>query len=83
MELLNQICRKRFFPFCNVTLNKKIYFYFLIAEYALDIRTGSCYKFHRVPRTWSRAFMTCTAEGGQLAIINSETESTVRTNYFY
>ncbi|XP_045448529.1 macrophage mannose receptor 1-like [Melitaea cinxia] len=51
-------------------------------EYALDIRTGSCYKFHRVPRTWSRAFMTCTAEGGQLAIINSETESTVIKEIF-
>ncbi|CAH2106810.1 unnamed protein product [Euphydryas editha] len=51
-------------------------------EYVLDSRTGSCYKFHRVPRTWSRAFMTCTAEGGYLAIINSETEATVIKEIF-
>ncbi|CAH2106806.1 unnamed protein product [Euphydryas editha] len=51
-------------------------------EYVLEPRTGSCYKFHRVLRTWSRAFMTCTAEGGHLAIINSETESTVILEIF-
>ncbi|KAJ2940077.1 hypothetical protein O0L34_g14113 [Tuta absoluta] len=43
--------------------------------YTLDKRTNSCYKFHRYPRTWSRAYMTCAAEGGYLAIINSETEA--------
>ncbi|CAG5031463.1 unnamed protein product [Parnassius apollo] len=45
------------------------------SEYVFDSRTGSCYKFHTVPRTWSRAYMTCAAEGGYLAIINSETEA--------
>ncbi|CAH0719669.1 unnamed protein product, partial [Brenthis ino] len=51
-------------------------------EYKFDERTGSCYKFHTVPRTWSRAFMTCTAEGGYLAIINSEKESKVIKDIF-
>ncbi|XP_046959960.1 secretory phospholipase A2 receptor [Vanessa cardui] len=50
--------------------------------YELNPRTGSCYKFHRVPRTWSRAYMTCTAEGGHLAIINSETEAQVIKEIF-
>ncbi|CAK1595717.1 unnamed protein product [Parnassius mnemosyne] len=44
-------------------------------EYMFDSRTGSCYKFHTVPRTWSRAYMACSAEGGYLAIINSEEEA--------
>lgn len=41
----------------------------------MDKRTGSCYKFHQFPRTWSRAYMTCVAEGGYLAVINSEVEA--------
>ncbi|XP_028177458.1 macrophage mannose receptor 1-like [Ostrinia furnacalis] len=51
-------------------------------EYNLDSRTNKCYKFHRVPRTWSRAYMTCMAEGGHLAIINSDTEATVIRELF-
>ncbi|XP_026323091.1 hemolymph lipopolysaccharide-binding protein-like [Hyposmocoma kahamanoa] len=43
-------------------------------SYILDNRTGSCYKFHQFPRTWSRAYMTCAAENAYLAVINSETE---------
>ncbi|XP_041978384.1 C-type mannose receptor 2-like [Aricia agestis] len=50
--------------------------------YTMDHRTGSCYKFHRVPRTWSRAYMACAAEGGHLAIINSETEAQVMKEIF-
>ncbi|XP_038211933.1 C-type mannose receptor 2-like isoform X1 [Zerene cesonia] len=46
-------------------------------EYILDNRTGKCYKFHWVARNWTSAFMTCAAEGGHLAIINSEVEATV------
>ncbi|XP_061713801.1 CD209 antigen-like protein B isoform X1 [Cydia pomonella] len=51
-------------------------------EYQLDARTGNCYKFHLVPRTWSRAYMACTAEGGHLAIINSDTEAKVLADLF-
>ncbi|XP_014371794.2 macrophage mannose receptor 1-like [Papilio machaon] len=51
-------------------------------EYVFDARTGSCYKFHSVPRTWSRAYMACSAEGGHLAIINSDTEATVIRELF-
>ncbi|XP_045521355.1 macrophage mannose receptor 1-like [Pieris brassicae] len=51
-------------------------------EYVLDNRTGSCYKFHTIPRTWSRAYMACAAEGGYLAIINSDTESQVAKEIF-
>ncbi|KAL0811289.1 hypothetical protein ABMA28_009703 [Loxostege sticticalis] len=51
-------------------------------EYTLDSRTGQCYKFHRVPRTWSRAYMTCMAEGGHLTVINSDTEATVIRELF-
>ncbi|XP_072932310.1 C-type mannose receptor 2-like isoform X2 [Epargyreus clarus] len=51
-------------------------------EYTLDARTGSCYKFHKVPRTWSRAYMACAAEGAYLTILNSEVESTVIKELF-
>lgn len=50
--------------------------------YVFDARTGSCYKFHTVPRTWSRAYMACSAEGGHLTIINSDTEATVIRELF-
>ncbi|XP_068632060.1 macrophage mannose receptor 1-like [Battus philenor] len=43
--------------------------------YTLDEKTGSCYKIHTVGRTWSRAFMSCAAEGAHLAIINSDLEA--------
>nr|XP_034830465.1 uncharacterized protein LOC117987550 isoform X1 [Maniola hyperantus] len=48
------------------------------SEYKLESRTGSCYKFHKTPRTWSRAYMACAAEGAHLAIINSDTEAQVQ-----
>ncbi|XP_047995246.1 hemolymph lipopolysaccharide-binding protein-like isoform X2 [Leguminivora glycinivorella] len=51
--------------------------YYSIDGYALDTRTGSCYKFHTEPQTWPRAFSACSGEGGHLAIINSETEAQV------
>ncbi|CAH0719674.1 unnamed protein product, partial [Brenthis ino] len=51
-------------------------------EYVLEPATGSCYKFHRVARNWTRAFMTCAAEGGHLAIINSDTEANVLRQIF-
>ncbi|XP_063358766.1 secretory phospholipase A2 receptor-like [Cydia amplana] len=45
--------------------------------YEWEPRTSSCYKFHHITNTWRKALATCHAEGGHLAIINSETESTV------
>ncbi|KAJ8722598.1 hypothetical protein PYW07_003778 [Mythimna separata] len=48
-------------------------------EYRLDNRTNKCYKFHPVPRNFSRASLTCSAEGGHLAVINSYTEAVVLT----
>ncbi|KAL0882224.1 hypothetical protein ABMA27_000765 [Loxostege sticticalis] len=50
--------------------------------YSLDQRTGSCYKFHHIGKSWRRAQMTCLAEGGHLAIINSPTEATVLKELF-
>lgn len=51
-------------------------------EYVLEPATGSCYKFHRVARNWTRAYMTCAAEGGHLAIINSDSEANVLKGIF-
>ncbi|KAJ8715424.1 hypothetical protein PYW07_009906 [Mythimna separata] len=51
-------------------------------EYRLDVKTGSCYKFHIVPRNFSRAFLACSAEGSHLAIINSDQEAEVLKNLF-
>jgi hypothetical protein len=49
----------------------------------LDNRTGSCYKFHAVAHTWPRAFMICAAEGGYLAVINSQLEAQVLRELLY
>uniref|UniRef100_A0A2A4J242 C-type lectin domain-containing protein n=1 Tax=Heliothis virescens TaxID=7102 RepID=A0A2A4J242_HELVI len=46
-------------------------------EYHYNNKTKSCYKFHRVPRTFSDAHFVCSAEGGHLAIINSKEEAEV------
>ncbi|XP_049868655.1 uncharacterized protein LOC126368628 [Pectinophora gossypiella] len=43
--------------------------------YALDNRTGSCYKYHQVFSTWDEALFTCSVEGGYLAVINSGVEA--------
>ncbi|KAI5651668.1 lectin c-type domain-containing protein [Phthorimaea operculella] len=43
-------------------------------EYVFEKATGHCYKVHDLVQTWSEAFMTCSAEGGYLAIINSKEE---------
>ncbi|CAK1547067.1 unnamed protein product [Leptosia nina] len=51
-------------------------------DYIFDKRTGHCYKFHTVHRNWTRAFMTCSAEGAYLAIVNSETEAEVMRDLF-
>ncbi|XP_045535504.1 uncharacterized protein LOC106721393 [Papilio machaon] len=52
------------------------------SEYHYEARTGSCYKFHTVGRTWSRAFMACAAEGGYLVVINGNVEATVLAELF-
>ncbi|XP_072932315.1 C-type lectin domain family 4 member E-like [Epargyreus clarus] len=51
-------------------------------EYYFEERTGSCYKFHKVPRVWDRANMACAAEGAHLVIINSNTEAQVIKEIF-
>ncbi|CAH2038130.1 unnamed protein product, partial [Iphiclides podalirius] len=51
-------------------------------EYVYDAETGSCYKFHTLPRTWSRASMVCAAEGGHLVVINSDREAQVVKEIF-
>ncbi|CAH2038128.1 unnamed protein product, partial [Iphiclides podalirius] len=50
-------------------------------EYAYA-ETGSCYKFHELQRTWSRASMVCAAEGGHLVVINSDREAQVVKDIF-
>ncbi|KAI5651671.1 lectin c-type domain-containing protein [Phthorimaea operculella] len=49
-------------------------------EYKMNDYTQHCYKFHNFGQTWSDAFKTCSAEGGYLAIINSEEERIVLEN---
>lgn len=56
--------------------------FFRCTEYVLEPVTGSCYKFHRVARNWTRAYMTCAAEGGHLAVINSDSEANVLKGIF-
>ncbi|CAB3222948.1 unnamed protein product [Arctia plantaginis] len=51
-------------------------------EYSYDKRTKKCYKLHTVPRNYHRAHFTCSAEGGHLAIINSDQEATVLRELF-
>ncbi|KAJ0180359.1 hypothetical protein K1T71_003763 [Dendrolimus kikuchii] len=51
-------------------------------EYTLDVRTGSCYKFHKAGLIWSQAFMVCAAEGGHLAVIDTVGEQQVLKDVF-
>ncbi|CAH1641628.1 unnamed protein product [Spodoptera littoralis] len=51
-------------------------------EYNWDSNTTSCYKFHTVPSTFTRAHFACSAEGGHLVIINSDVEATVLSDLF-
>ncbi|KAG6444117.1 lymphocyte antigen 75 [Manduca sexta] len=51
-------------------------------DYKLDKRTGHCYKFHKYSLPWTLAYMTCDAEGGQLAVINSAAEANVVKELF-
>ncbi|XP_063617212.1 hemolymph lipopolysaccharide-binding protein-like [Cydia splendana] len=50
--------------------------------YEYHPRTGSCYKFHKEVETWHHAAKVCHAEGGHLAIINSNTEAVVIKDIF-
>lgn len=51
-------------------------------EYQLDVSTGSCYKVHTKPRTWSDANSMCVTEGGSLAILNDDEEARAILNMF-
>lgn len=51
-------------------------------EYRIDLRTNKCYKLHTNPRNYARAHFVCSAEGGHLAIINSQLEWTVLQDIF-
>lgn len=46
----------------------------------MDNKTGSCYKLHSKILPWSEAFKTCAAEGGYLAVINSDEEAELVKN---
>ncbi|XP_075985590.1 C-type lectin domain-containing protein 161-like [Anticarsia gemmatalis] len=46
-------------------------------EYRMDRRTKKCYKFHKKPRDFEGAHFACSAEGGHLAIINSQEEANI------
>ncbi|XP_047987769.1 hemolymph lipopolysaccharide-binding protein-like [Leguminivora glycinivorella] len=50
--------------------------------YEWEPSTGSCYKYHPIIKSWRRARDICLHEGGQLAIINSVTESLVLKNIY-
>ncbi|XP_063376693.1 macrophage mannose receptor 1-like [Cydia fagiglandana] len=52
------------------------------SDYKWETITGSCYKFHGVSKPWRLALAMCHAEGGHLAVINSETESAVLKNLY-
>ncbi|XP_026318386.1 uncharacterized protein LOC113229108 [Hyposmocoma kahamanoa] len=51
-------------------------------DYHMYNATGNCYKLHENKRNWFVAGASCKAEGGQLAIINSETEAEVIIDIF-
>ncbi|KAJ8709529.1 hypothetical protein PYW08_009533 [Mythimna loreyi] len=51
-------------------------------DYQLDVRTKKCYKFHKRAKTFPQAYLTCSAEGGHLAIVNSVTEAIVLKELF-
>ncbi|XP_047987329.1 C-type mannose receptor 2 [Leguminivora glycinivorella] len=45
--------------------------------YQWEPRTGSCYKLHGSEKSWRKAQTACHSEGGHLAVINNQIESTV------
>lgn len=53
-----------------------------LAGYQIDARTGHCYKFHKHADIWERAHKICQAEGGYLAVINSNAEAKVLSDLF-
>ncbi|KAJ0176906.1 hypothetical protein K1T71_006915 [Dendrolimus kikuchii] len=50
--------------------------------YTYEPRTGSCYKFHDHVETWTRAYMTCAAEGAYLVIMDTAIEIQVLVEIF-
>ncbi|XP_026318392.1 C-type mannose receptor 2-like isoform X1 [Hyposmocoma kahamanoa] len=51
-------------------------------EYKYYETPGRCYKFHLQPQTWPDAYKICLAEGGHLAIVNSDEEVKVISSIF-
>lgn len=51
-------------------------------DYRLYNVTGNCYKLHKDKGNWFEARASCKAEGGQLAIINSQAEAEVVIDIF-
>ncbi|KAJ2940078.1 hypothetical protein O0L34_g14114 [Tuta absoluta] len=50
--------------------------------YNFEKQTGKCYKFHKDTMVWFQAYITCMAEGGHLAILNSDVEKNVVSELF-
>ncbi|XP_063376606.1 C-type lectin domain family 4 member E-like [Cydia fagiglandana] len=50
--------------------------------YHYEPRTSSCYKFHSNAKMWNEAAKVCHAEGGHLAIVNSDVEAEVLKEIF-
>ncbi|KAJ8726626.1 hypothetical protein PYW07_001324 [Mythimna separata] len=50
-------------------------------DYILNGTLRKCYKFHKKPRSWYKAYDICSAEGGHLVIINNEEEANYITSY--
>ncbi|XP_063358712.1 secretory phospholipase A2 receptor-like [Cydia amplana] len=53
-----------------------------VVGYQYEPRTYSCYKFHSNAKMWHEAAKVCHAEGGHLAIVNSDTEAEVLKEIF-
>ncbi|KAJ8730415.1 hypothetical protein PYW07_017453 [Mythimna separata] len=51
-------------------------------EYRLNQKTGSCYKVHREKVSWTRAYKSCSSEGGHLVILNDAEEARIITAMF-
>ncbi|XP_075986757.1 C-type mannose receptor 2-like [Anticarsia gemmatalis] len=47
------------------------------SAYHFEERTNKCYKFHTKPRNFEQADFVCSAEGGRLAIVNSDKEAEI------
>ncbi|XP_049880441.1 macrophage mannose receptor 1-like [Pectinophora gossypiella] len=67
-ETLPYICYRKY------DKNMKMYRCGHDKDYGYCRKANKCYKFHNTPQVWSRAYKTCDAESGHLAIINNISE---------